>query len=73
MEIDVVKLKGNYVYLKELQEEHVAVLKKLAKDERLWEFTKTLLINETFDQQFDRYVSIAFNPHSIQPTGRWSL
>jgi RimJ/RimL family protein N-acetyltransferase len=70
MEIDIVKLKGEYVYLKELQEEHVAVLKKLAKDERLWEFTKTLLINETFDQQFDRYISIAFNP---QGDGAYSV
>jgi N-acetyltransferase len=62
MDIDTSKLKGRYVYLKELQEEHIPVLKKLAKDERLWEFTKTLLINETFDQQFEQYISVAFTP-----------
>lgn len=62
MQIDVSKLKGEYVYLKELQQENVPVLRKLAKDKRLWEFTKMLLIDETFDQQFDRYINIAFNP-----------
>lgn len=62
MDIDISKLKGRFVYLKELQAEHIPVLKKLAKDERLWEFTKTLLINETYDQQFEQYISVAFSP-----------
>jgi RimJ/RimL family protein N-acetyltransferase len=30
-------------------------LRKLARDERLWEFTKTLLIDSGYDGQFDRY------------------
>ena len=62
MEINITKLKGRYVYLKELKKEDVPVLKKLATDERLWEFTKTLMINETFDQQFEQYISVAFTP-----------
>jgi len=62
MEIDISKLKGSYVYLKELQEENIPVLKKLAKDERLWEFTKTLLINDTYAEQFEQYISVAFSP-----------
>lgn len=62
MDIDLSKLQGSYVYLKELEEKHIPTLKNLAKDERLWEFTKTLLINETYDQQFEQYISIAFSP-----------
>jgi RimJ/RimL family protein N-acetyltransferase len=62
MNIDISKLKGRYVYLKELQKEHIPVLKRLAKDERLWEFTKTLLINESYEQQFEQYISIALTP-----------
>ena len=39
------------------------ILKELAKDARLWEFTKTLIINDTFDEQWERYISIAQNPN----------
>ena len=63
MNIDTAKLKGRFVYLKALKPEHIPVLKVLAKDERLWEFTKTLLINETFDEQFENYIDVAFNPN----------
>jgi len=63
MNIDTGKLKGRFVYLKALKPEHIPVLKVLAKDERLWEFTKTLLINETFDEQFENYIDVAFNPN----------
>jgi len=63
MNIDTAKLKGRFVYLKALKPEHIPVLKVLAKDERLWEFTKTFLINETFDEQFENYIDVAFNPN----------
>ena len=63
MNIDTAKLKGRFVYLKALKPEHIPVLKVLAKDERLWEFTKTLLIDETFDEQFENYIGVAFNPN----------
>lgn len=63
MEIDISKLRGTYVYLKELQQENISAIKVLAKDERIWEFTKTLLINETYDQQFEQYISVALNPN----------
>jgi len=33
----------------------------LAKDPRLWEFTKTLLIDDTYDIQFDDYFDEALN------------
>ncbi|RYF81581.1 MAG: N-acetyltransferase [Chitinophagaceae bacterium] len=45
-----------------MQPEHVAQLKALAKDERIWQYTKTLLINESFDEQFDRYITAALDP-----------
>lgn len=48
-------LRGRYVYLDFAREADREVLRPLAKDERLWEFTKTLLINDTFDAQFDAY------------------
>jgi RimJ/RimL family protein N-acetyltransferase len=63
MKIDISKLKGKYVYLQELREENIATLKQLAKDERLFEFTKTLLINETYEEQFEQYISVALNPN----------
>lgn len=52
-------LKGNYVYLELLTEQHREQLRPLAKEERIWEFTKTLLINDEYDRQFDRYFNEA--------------
>ena len=49
------QLRGRYVYLDFAREADREALRPLAKDERLWEFTKTLLINDTFDAQFDAY------------------
>jgi hypothetical protein len=63
MNIDIVKLKGYHVYLEELRAGHIPVLKVLAKDERIWEFTRTLLINDTFDSQFENYIQIALDPN----------
>jgi len=59
--IDSSALRGKFVYLQLLQPQHVPTLRALAKDERLWEFTKTLLINEQYDEQFDQYIAGAFN------------
>ena len=63
MIIDVSKLNGQHVYLRELDEEHIPILKSLAKDARLWEFTKSLIINDSFDAQFERYITIALSPN----------
>ncbi len=52
-------LHGVYVYLEPASETHRELLRPLAKDERLWEFTKTLLIDDTYDKQFDDYYNIA--------------
>ncbi|GAA4740061.1 GNAT family N-acetyltransferase [Flavisolibacter ginsenosidimutans] len=64
MQINVSKLRGQYIYLELLKQEDVLSLRKLARDERIWDFTKTLLVNETFDAQFDKYIATAFDPRN---------
>lgn len=64
LSIDTNKLRGEYVYLELLKQEDVPQLRKLAYDPRLWEYTKTLLINDTYDQQFDAYIAAAFDERS---------
>jgi RimJ/RimL family protein N-acetyltransferase len=64
MYIDTAKLHGQHIYLETLTAQHIPVLKELAKDERLWEYTKTLLVNDTFDQQFEQYISAALDDRS---------
>jgi RimJ/RimL family protein N-acetyltransferase len=56
---DLHQLQGRYVYLQFLTEAHREVLRPLARDERVWEYTKTLLLTETYDQQFDNYFNEA--------------
>jgi N-acetyltransferase len=54
-------LKGRHVYLQCLTEAHREVLRPLARDPRIWEFNKTLLLTETYDQQFDNYFNEALS------------
>lgn len=65
MQIDFSKLKGEHVYLEPLNESHVETLRQLARDGRIWEFTKTLIVNDTYDEQFDKYIAAAFNPNAF--------
>ena len=58
---DLFLLKGRYVYLQFLTEAHRETLRPLARDERIWEFTKTLLITDTYDRQFDQYFNEALS------------
>jgi len=58
---DLFLLKGRHVYLQFLTEEHREILRPLARDERIWEFTKTLLITDTYDRQFDNYFNDALS------------
>jgi N-acetyltransferase len=62
MQIDYLKLKGQFVYLEALQPSHLPLIKPLVKDERLWEFTNTLIINDSFDEQYDKYMAVALDP-----------
>jgi RimJ/RimL family protein N-acetyltransferase len=54
-------LKGQTVYLQPACEKDRELIRPLAKDPRLWEFTKTLLIDDTYDIQFDDYFDEALN------------
>ena len=62
LQIDITKLGGSHVYLELLQPDHIPQLKILSRDERIWQYTKTLLINDSFDEQFDRYINAALDP-----------
>jgi RimJ/RimL family protein N-acetyltransferase len=64
MQIDTSKLRGRYICLELLEHHHIPALKVLAKDACIWDLTKTLLINETFDQQFDSYIAAALDPRN---------
>jgi RimJ/RimL family protein N-acetyltransferase len=48
-------LKGQTVFLQPAREEDRELIRPLAKDPRLWEFTKTLLIDDAYDSRFDAY------------------
>ncbi|HEY6899563.1 MAG TPA: GNAT family protein [Puia sp.] len=52
-------LQGPNVYLAFLTEAHREPLRQLAKDERIWEFTRTLLLTDTYNEQFDKYFNEA--------------
>jgi RimJ/RimL family protein N-acetyltransferase len=52
-------LSGLHVYLEPLDEKYRDVLRDLAKDERIWEFTRTILLNDSYDQQWDLYFNQA--------------
>lgn len=54
-------LSGRFVSLQFLTEAHREVVRPLARDERIWEYTRTLLITETYDQQFDKYFNDALS------------
>jgi RimJ/RimL family protein N-acetyltransferase len=58
---DLSLLKGRHISLQFLTEEHREILRPLARDERIWEFTKTLLITDTYDGQFDNYFNDALS------------
>ena len=54
-------LKGQTVFLQPAKEEDRELIRPLAKDPRLWEFTKTLMIDDTYDTQFDAYFDEALH------------
>lgn len=65
MTIDTSLLKGRHVYLELLQPAHREPLRRLARDERIWEFTKMLLLNESYDRQFDAYYDTALDTNAL--------
>ena len=66
MNIDIDLLKGEHVYLEFLLPEHIEELRALAKDDRIWEFTKTLLVNDQYNQRFDDYIMLALDRNALE-------
>jgi len=52
-------LHGEHIYLTFAAEIDREALRPLAKDDRIWEFTKTLMVTDTYDAQFDDYFDAA--------------
>jgi N-acetyltransferase len=61
MIIDTSKLKARHVYLELLKPAHRDIIRPLARDERIWEFNKMLLIDDYYDQMFDAYFDLALD------------
>lgn len=53
------QLRGQAVYLEFLTEKDREALRPLAKDDRIWEFTKTLMLTDSYDAQFNEYFDVA--------------
>jgi RimJ/RimL family protein N-acetyltransferase len=51
----MIELENPWVRLRFLTEQHREALHGLAKDERIWEYTKTLMLSDTYDRQFEKY------------------
>ncbi|HWB92390.1 MAG TPA: GNAT family protein [Puia sp.] len=52
-------LRGPHIYLSFAAEADRERIRPLAKDDRIWEFTKTLMVTGTYDEQFDAYFDAA--------------
>lgn len=65
MNIDTSKLSGKYICLELLQAEHYSVLKSLARDDRIWEFTKRFTNDDTYNAAFDNYFNTALDPKAL--------
>jgi RimJ/RimL family protein N-acetyltransferase len=65
MHIDTSKLSGQLLYLELLEPTHIETIRILAKNEQIWEFTKGLLINDSFNQQFDAYIKTAMDNQAL--------
>jgi RimJ/RimL family protein N-acetyltransferase len=65
MDMDISKLKGKHIYLDLLREDHREMIRPLAKDELIWEGNRGFMINETFNEQLDRYFSTALDNRAM--------
>jgi len=65
MQIDISKLRGKYVYLEPLSIHHRNIIHSLAKNEIIWEFTKMLPADDSYDAAFDKYFNTALDEHAL--------
>ena len=63
--MDTQNLRGNHVYLELLAEDHRELIRPLAKDERIWEFNKMLLVDDNYDVMFNTYFDTALDKKSM--------
>jgi N-acetyltransferase len=64
MQIDETKLRGRYICLTLLKPEDMGFLKSLAQDARLWEYTKSILVDDAFEAHWDKYISVALDENA---------
>lgn len=65
MIIDSSQLAGRFVYLELLLPGHREIIRPLARDERIWEFNKMLLVDDSFDQMYDDYFNTALDKQAM--------
>jgi RimJ/RimL family protein N-acetyltransferase len=65
MTIDTLQLEGKHVYLELLSPGHREIIRPIARDERIWEFNKMLLVDERFDKMYDEYFDTAMNKEAM--------
>ena len=61
MTIDLSNLRGIHIYLELLLPDHREIIRRLARNEIIWEFNKMLLIDENYDKMFDAYFDMALD------------
>jgi len=65
MTIDTSQLAGKHVYLELLSPGHREIIRPLARDERIWEFNKMLLVDDRYDKMYDDYFDTAMNKEAM--------
>jgi len=65
MTIDTSQLAGKHVYLELLSPGHREIIRPLARDERIWEFNKMLLVDDRFDKMYDDYFDAAMDKEAM--------
>ena len=65
MTIDTSQLEGKHVYLELLSPGHREIIRPIARDERIWEFNKMLLVDERYDRMYDDYFDTAMNKEAM--------
>src|SRR5262245_14173540 len=65
MTIDTSQLAGKHIYLELLSTDHREIIRPLARDERIWEFNKMLLVDDRFDKMYDDYFDLAMNNEAM--------
>ena len=65
MDIDIAKLRGNYIYLGFLSPGDRETFRSLAKNELIWEFNKLLPVDDNYDVAFDEYFTEALDKNGL--------